>query len=242
MELQISLLDALLAFGIATLGATLQGCIGFGIGLLGVPLLVLIDPVFIPGPLLLAALLLTLLIAHRELRSIDVEGIKWAIPGRILGTIVGASLLTIIPQKQVSLLFGSMVLLAVLISIVGLKLPITKLNLFGAGTISGFMGTTASIGGAPMAIVYQNQRGPRIRGTLSSIFVFGTIISLISLALIGRFGLREISVAVILLPGTIIGFFLSRRIVKILDKGFIRSTILISSVISGIIVILRNII
>ena len=71
MEFPFDLLSVLLAFGIAVSGAVLQGSVGFGLGLVGVPLLVLIDPVFVPGPLLLGAFLLNLLISLREQTAID---------------------------------------------------------------------------------------------------------------------------------------------------------------------------
>jgi uncharacterized membrane protein YfcA len=241
MDFPLSLFDSLMACFIAVFGATLQGSIGFGLGLIGVPLLVLINSVFIPGPLLLAALCLTLLLSYREHHAIHVKGIKWAIPGRIVGSVIGAALLTAIPQSNLSVMFGIMVLLAVVISIVGIDLPLSSRNLFGAAIFSGFMGTTSAIGGAPMALVYQRQKGPRIRGTLSAIFVFGTIIALISLAVIGRFGFREIQLALVLLPGIIIGFSLSRWTAKILDQGFIRQAVLAASAVSGIVVIIRNI-
>ena len=47
------------------------------------------------------------------------------------------------------------------------------------------MGTASSIGGAPVALVYQHAGGPRTRATLASIFVFGTVISIGTLAIAG---------------------------------------------------------
>ena len=79
-------------------------------------------------------------------------------------------MLASIPQNSLSLLFGIMVLLAMTICIAGNHFPVTQRKLFGAGTFSGFMDTTSSIGGAPMALIYQRHEGPRLRGTLSSIF------------------------------------------------------------------------
>ena len=137
-------------------------------------------------------------------------------------------------------MFGVMVLLAIGITIVGFQLPLTSKNIFGAGVASGIMGTTSSIGGPPIALVYQKQKGPTIRGTLSGIFIFGTIISLAALTIIGRFGLIEIQATAVLMPGVILGFLLSNRSTKILDRGFIRPAVLITSAISGLVVILRN--
>jgi uncharacterized membrane protein YfcA len=241
MDFPISLLDALYACGIALLGSTLQGSIGFGLGLIGVPILVLIDPSFVPGPLLLSALMLTLLIAFREHRAIDVKGIAWAISGRILGAILGILILKAVPPENFSLLFGVMVLIAVFISLGGIDLSINPKNLLGAGTASGLMGTTSAIGGAPMALLYQKHKGPSLRGNLSSIFIFGTIISLVSLTAIGRFRLHELQMTCVLIPGVILGFLFSSRMVKVLDKGFIRPAVLIASAASGTLVILKSI-
>lgn len=58
MEVHLSVQDMVLAFGIVMIGALLQGSIGFGMGPLSAPMLLPIDPVFVPGPLLLSALIL----------------------------------------------------------------------------------------------------------------------------------------------------------------------------------------
>lgn len=116
MEFPLDFFSCLLAFGISLSGSLLQGSVGFGLGLIGVPLLVLIDPVFVPGPLLLGALILNLLVSRREHTAIDFTGVKWAIPGRILGAIFGAFVLDLVAKDQLSLVFGGMVLLAVLIT------------------------------------------------------------------------------------------------------------------------------
>ena len=239
MDLPVEFFDALLAIFITTLGATLQGSIGFGLGLISVPLLVLLDPKFVPGPVLLAALCLTLLLAYREHHSINFREIGWAIAGRALGSALGAWVLLLIPQEDISLWVGIMVLLAILISAAGLSLPLNRSSLIGAGIFSGLMGTTSAIGGAPMALVYQHQKGPRLRGSLSSIFVFGTIIGLATLIIIGRFGSTELQLALVLLPGIIMGFFLSNRTSKFLDKGFMRPAVLLAAAASGLVVVLR---
>ena len=156
MEIAFSINELLLVSLIVTIGSLLQGSIGFGLGPVAVPILVLIDPIFIPGPLLLTALVLNLLVSYREHNSIELKSISWAIFGRVVGTVVGAMILLVVPKKDISIVFGSMVLIAVLISISGVRLSLNRKNLFSAGTMSGIMGTTSSIGGAPMALVYQH--------------------------------------------------------------------------------------
>ncbi len=241
MDFPLTLFESLTAFVIATCGAVLQGSLGFGLGLIGVPLLVILNPIFVPGPVLLSALCLTILMTVRERYAIRLKEITWAVAGRVCGAALGSFLLTQVPQKNISLLFGFMILLAVIIGISGIKLKLKPTNLLGAGTASGLMGTTSAIGGAPMALIYQYQKGPKIRGSLSAIFIFGTIISLLSLVIIGRFGMKEIYSSFALIPGILVGFFISKKSSKFLDKGLIRPAVLAASALSGAIVIIKNI-
>jgi uncharacterized membrane protein YfcA len=63
---------------------------------------------------------------------------------------------------------------------------------------------------------------------------------MISLVIIGRFGFREVQAALVLFPGIVVGFLLSRQTARILDRGFIRVAVLITSAVSGFFVILKN--
>jgi len=49
-------------------------------------------------------------------------------------------------------------------------------------------------------------RNVLVAGTLSVIFSPGTVISMVSLAIIGWFGLRDIYAAMVLFPGIVIEF------------------------------------
>ena len=241
MDIPVDLVQYVLVFIIVFCGTLLQSSIGFGLGPLAVPLLVLINPDFIPGPLLLSALVLTSMMARRDHNSIHAQGVIWAIPGRLAGSVLGAAVLLVIPRESLSLLFGSMVVLAILISISGLHPRIAPWTILTAAVFSGLMGTTSAIGGAPMGLIYQDQNGPKIRGTLSLIFVFGTTISLVSLLIIGRFTISGFKLSLVLLPGILAGFWVSRKTAAFLDRGLIRPAILLVSGLAGIIVIIKSI-
>lgn len=227
------------AFSIVMVGAILQGSVGFGLGMLAAPLLVLIDPGFVPAPLLSAALALTLLVAQRERHAIDFRGVGWALVGRLPGTLVGALVLSVAPQKTTPILVGVAVFVAVGLIGSGMSLPRTPRVLFGAGTLSGFMGTTTSIGGPPIAALYHDAAGDKVRGTLSAFFVAGLVITLAALAIVGRFGGPELVLAAGLLPGAVIGYALSSHIAPILDRGYTRVAVLTVSTLAGLSVIVQ---
>ena len=220
-------------------GAIFQGSVGFGLGMLAAPLLVLIDPDLVPAPLLLAALALTLLVAFSERGAIDLKGVGWALVGRIPGTLIGASTLAVASRNATTILVGIIVFVAIGLIGSGMNLSRTPRVLLAAGTLSGFMGTTTSIGGPPIAALYHNAPGAQIRGTMASFFVVGLVVSLSALAFVGRFGFDELYAGAFLLPGVVAGFAVSRRIAPILDRGYTRVAVLTVSALAGLSVIVQ---
>lgn len=239
MVLPVSLSALGLAAGIVFVGAMVQGSLGFGLGTLSVPLLLLVDARFVPAPLLCLAFVLTLLIYRRERGAVRAYDLKWGVAGRLLGSLLAALLLRVLPAAAVAPLIGALVLVALALVSGGFRLPINRLSLFGAGTLSGFMGTTASIGGPPMAMLYYDQTGTRLRGTLSGIFIFGTVVALAALASVGRFGATEMVLALCLMPPLLLGFFVSRFSARRLDGGYIRPAILLVSGAAAVLVLVR---
>ena len=76
--------------------------------------------------------------------------------------------------------------------------------------------------------------------TLSAYFVVGVTISLSGLAIVGRFGLEEMALAGILLPGALVGFVVSRRTARWLDRGRLRPAVLVVSAASAVAVIAKQ--
>jgi len=140
----------LLVTAVVGAGAALQGSIGFGLGLMAAPLLVLIEPRLVPAPLLLASGVLTVLLTHRERHAIITNDLKWSLGGRVLGTLPALAVLTVVPADRLGLAFGALVLLGVGLTASGWHLPPSPRVLLGAGALSGFMATTVAIGGPPM--------------------------------------------------------------------------------------------
>lgn len=100
-------------------------------------------------------------------------------------------------------------------------------------------GTLSGIGGPPIALVYQNAHGANLRANLSVLFVIGTIISLVALTLIGRFGLQEIELTVLLLVGIVGGVLCSGPLKTRVDRTTARPYLLGLCVLSACGVLLR---
>jgi uncharacterized protein len=217
--------------------ALLQGAVGFGLGLIAIPVLIYLDLRFVPGPLLVAALTLHMLVLRRDRSHIDSSGLAVLLGGRLLGTIPAALLLARLPLEGMKLLLGVVVLAGAVMGALHTGGHPTRATLFGAGTTSGFMATAAGLGGPPVALIYQNSPGRRLRGTLAAYFIIGTVVSLIALAAVGRFSREEVRLSFALIPGTVIGYFLSHRAAKFLDAGYTRTAVLAVSALAAVSVI-----
>ena len=236
----LTAIQLVLAWSAVTIGALLQGSIGIGLGMIGAPLLVLIRPDLVPGPLLLNALLLTLLVTRRERRSVALSDLQWALIGRVLGVVFAATALTVMSRAQMSYAVGGVVLLVVAVNAAGWRVRPTRAALFGAGTVSGVTGTVSSIGGPPVALLYQHAEGARLRGPLNAYMAVGSVMSLSALAVIGRFGWHEMVLGISMWPGVIAGFVVSRRTARMVDGGYLRIGVLTTSALAGFLVILRQ--
>lgn len=235
-------LDLALASLAVGVGAAIQGSVGFGLNLVAAPALLAIDTRLVPGPAAFLSLALTLLIVQREREAADLRGVGWALAGRLPGTVAGAVAVALLSERQLGTAFAAILLLAVAMTASGWRLRPTPAALVVAGVLSGFMGTTTSIGGPPMALVYQDADGPTIRATLAAFLAVGISISLVSLAAVGRFGGPEIRASLVLLPSLVAGFAVSRWIAPWLDRRHTRTAVLAVSAGSALALLVRALI
>jgi hypothetical protein len=237
--LPFSLTDALLILAVTTAGAAVQSAAGFGMGMLSAPMLLLIYPPFIPGPLMASSLALTALVVRRDRAHVDLKGVGMALAGRVVGIVGAAAFLVVASGQLFDIVFSSLVLLAVFLSAAGLEVEPGRLATVLAGSLSGLMGTISSIGGPPMALLYQRSGGPKLRGTLGGYFLVGTSLSVLALAFVGRFGLDEILLALFLVPAMVLGFAVAAPVRHLLPDRAVRPLVLALSGLSGIVVLVR---
>jgi len=237
---QMHWLSILLAMLAVFAGAFIKGTAGFGFGMVAAPVMMIIDPVFVPGPLLVLAMMASMLIVFKEWRNIDVKGLSFALSGRLTGTLLAVVMVSFIPLALYGIVFGILVLGAILLSVNGWRFVSSNRNLITAGVASGFMGTLTSIGAPPIAMVYQHEKVAVIRSTLAAFFLFGTAISIAALYLSGRFTLEQFIISILFIPPLLGGLRLSTFIVAKLNMRIVRFAILSLSGISSIILIIRS--
>jgi uncharacterized protein len=225
-----------------TLGALVQGAVGLGLGLVAAPVCALVDPELMPGVMLWLAAAYPVLTLLREGHASDWGGLSWAFAGRVPGTVVGVAVVSVVSTRLLGLLVGVMVLVAVLLTWRVVTLPMRRRVLVGAGVVSGVTGTATSIGGPPLALVYQHETGARLRATLATYFLGGALLSLGGLALVGELAATDGLWALALGPFLIVGFLLSDLVRRHIDAGRTRHAVLVVCAASALALVARSLV
>ncbi|PZQ48122.1 MAG: sulfite exporter TauE/SafE family protein [Rhodovulum sulfidophilum] len=230
----------LIAGVVVFLGSCLQGLSGVGLGMVAAPLLLLLLPQLVPGPLLFISCLLSVLAVRRERADVDTRGLGYALTGRFLTSVLAAWTIGFLPVREMSIVFALVILGAVALSLTPVRLSPTRPALFVAGLVSGFMGTLTSVGMPPMALVYQNESPARIRASLSGFLAVGALISIIALAAVSRFGARDILFGLFLMLPMWLGYRASTPLAHRVPRETLRVLVVGLSGLAGALLLLRQ--
>ena len=226
-------MEILFAVTVIFVGSFVQSSIGFGLAIIAAPLLYFIDPLYVPAPITVCALTLSVANSAKFWKSISFAGLKYAILGRIPGTIAGGMLLLWIDQRALALWIGISVIAAVALSLSNVMLKPTSPAMFSAGFLSGFMGTSSSIGGPPMALVLQHEANDFIRANLAAFFVVSCILSLAMLATVDRFAMPHLLISLPLMPATLAGYWVAMKTLHLISHQRLRKASLILCGVAG---------
>jgi len=218
-------------------GAIVQGVVGYGLNLIAGPLMALLDPALVPVPLLLVACGNAVMSATRERGHIEWRNVWWALAGRIPGNVLGVLAIALLPTRGFNLAVGLSVLVCVGLSLITWTPKLNRPSLVVAGTASGAFGTTSAIGGPPIALLYQNSKGPTVRSTLGVYFLLSSISSLVTLFVVGEVHMTHVWTALILVPFMAAGFLLSGPLRKFVEGPRLRTGILAIAGIAAVLLV-----
>lgn len=207
-------------------GAAVQSTVGLGLGLVAAPVISFLDPTLMPGALLVTVIILPMLTLAQEWRHVHWRGLAWGLPARLPGTALGVWVVASLEPRALAAAVGVMVLVAVALSLWSLRVRITPASLVAAGALSGVTGTATSVGGPPMALLYQYEEPARVRATLAAFFLLGGAVSLSALALGGQLDARTTVVGLCALPLVGLGFLLGNVLRRRVHAGRLRGVLL----------------
>lgn len=210
-------------------GSTMQSVVGLGVGLVSAPVATLAAPELMPGSLIVVALLLPCFTLVADHDDIDWPGLGWSLPARVVGTALGVWVVTHVDARELGIFVGVIVLAAVVATWRVVTVPITRASLSAAGFVSGVTGTATSIGGPPVALLYQHRPATQIRTTMAVYFLIGAGISLVGLGLAGEVTGQQLRAAALLAPVVLVGVVVGIPLRRRLPARVVRPAVLVLS-------------
>ena len=236
--MQIDLLELSLVTLVVLIGSASQAAIGMGLNLFAIPLLLLINPIYAPGPVLVASFALSFLALWRVPATVDRRELSFALIGLGVGTVIAGIVAALIDSANLARLLGLFVVLGVGLALSGWSLALTRRNLVIAGGGAGLLGTIAGVHAPPIALLYQGLEPARVRGAILTFVGIGNLFSIIALAVVGRFGADQLMATSMLIPGVLLGLLAAPRLARLIDAKTLRLFVLSISALSGLLLII----
>lgn len=224
------------------IGSTVQGVIGFGLGTISTPIMALIKPELVPVVVLCLAFVIACTTLHRSWSETDWKMVWYSNIARLPGTVLAVWALAILSPNSLQLFIGCAVIFTMVLSSLGWTPKVNAPNTIFAGLLSGFLGTSTSIGGPPMALLMKSFNPTKARGTLSATFVFGSVVSMLTLEIGGQITTYQLKFAAIYLPLAILGLFAASYFNRFVDRKLLNRIVITVSIGASIVLIIQSLI
>jgi uncharacterized membrane protein YfcA len=213
------------AFGFAAVfaGTLLQRLAGQGFGMLAAPLIALIAPEVLPAALLFLGIAVGIGSVSVDTKALNVRELPSGFAGRALGAVIAAWLAArLAAPEAIAALVAVTVYLGIGLSLIGVRVAITRVSLFCAGTVAGIMGTLTAIGAPPMALLYQHENQRRSTAMQNAFFCWGMVVSVAALGWQGLLTREALVYAALMLPAVPLALWVARPVAARVARAAIR--------------------
>ena len=224
------------------IGATVQGVIGFGLGTISTPIMALLKPDLVPVVVLCLAFIIACSTLHRAWAETDWKMVLYSNLARLPGTFLAVWALAVLSTNSLQIFIGCPVIFTMILSSLGWTPKVNVANTLIAGGLSGFLGTSTSIGGPPMALLMKTFNPAKARGTLAATFVFGSIVSMVTLAVGGQVTTYQLKYAVLYLPLAILGLVAANYFNRFVDRRLLNRIVVIVSIGASLVLIAQSLV
>ena len=238
--------ELLIALFMVWLGATVMGSVGFGMGLVASPvLLLLVEPQMVVVVVNAEIGLLTLMVLVRNWRHVDLKAAIWMSVGGVAAAPIGVLVLGSAGPGVLRIAVGLVVLALACLMVFDIPLPGVRRR--AAGPVFGFLSslsvTALSIGG-PLAAMYAIAQGwaPRtVRASLALYFLAYEITAFALYALTGLIDRGTLANVAVLAPGLIAGFGLGAFLATRMDQQAFRRLAMAVIIVGSFVLLAREV-
>ncbi len=209
----------------------MSGLTGFGLAVVGVPMLLIVyDPATVVVLIASVSLFINAVIVQDSWREVELRTVLMLLPWAALGVFLGTEVLTRVNAEYIRLSVGLIVVVSAVLLLREVSLPGAG-GIWGtvlAGTASGALSTSTGIGGPPIVLLFAARNLPKVQFRVSNAAYF-FFLSIVALATLLARGIAQPShfwIAATLIPASFVGKMLGTALVKRLSNdGFRKITL-----------------
>ena len=229
--------------GALFLASTVRSAIGFGMGMIAMPLLGFVIDLQAATPLLtLLAFVMSIIIVGRDWRKVDWRSLRSLGAGLVLGIPVGVIVLARAPREPILNALACVVIVFAVFRLFWRRPLPLRPNLgwdLSLGFLSGSLSAAFGIGGPPL-IAYAMLRDwdpPTFRATMHGLSLATGVFVLIGHGAAGLWTPDVLRLFAYGLPAMLVGLLIGRRLNRVLDREVFRTAVYVVLLALGILLL-----
>lgn len=219
-------IEIVLVVAAVAAGSLVQASAGIGIALVAGPVLIAVDPAFVPLPLILGGGVVGIRNVTMEFSGFDARRWWKCLLGAPAGLILGEVALNGLSERGLTLAVGVLVVLSVVAVASGWKPPARRWTSTLAGALSAFTLRVAALPGPPYAILHHDDPPHVLRPNISAFVMVMTVVVTVRLLVDGAIDGDEMGRIALVMGSAVIGLVLAPPVRRWVDRDWFRPVLL----------------
>ena len=222
----MSPVEILLVVVAVVVGAMVQASAGIGITLVAAPVLLAVDPAFVPLPLILGGTVVGVRNVVMEFPGFDAHRWRRCLLGAPAGLLLGEVALANLSERGLTLAVGRLVVVSVVAVASGWHPPRRSWTSVLTGVLVALTHRVAALPGPPYAILHHDDPPEVLRPNISSLILVlsGTIF--IRLLVGGEVDAADMGRSALVMGSALIGLLLAPPVRRYVDTNWFRPAVL----------------
>lgn len=173
-------------------------------------------------------------------RHVDKRALKRSYLGIPFGVLAGIGILLLVPRREMALLVGLTVCVLTATLIFGWKPTRSPVTETITGAAVSFTAVSAGMPGPPLVIGYHDLKPAELRGMAGSLVTVVIAVGLVALWASDNFGLEELKLSGLAIPGMVAGLVAARWARPLFDRPWSRIAVLSLAFLGGLSLVIRQ--
>jgi uncharacterized membrane protein YfcA len=222
----VSPLEILLVVAAVVAGAVVQASAGIGITLVAAPVLLAIDPAFVPLPLILGGAVVGIRNVTMEFAGFDARRWRRCLLGAPVGLLLGELALANLSERGLTTAIGLLVVVSVVAVASGWHPRRRSWTSVLAGVLVALSLRVAALPGPPYAILHHDDPPEVLRPNISSLILVLSSTIFIRLLVGGEVGAADMGRSALVMGSAFIGLLLAPPVRRHVDTNWFRPAVL----------------